>query len=67
MEIVLFSGMLIYFFYGIHYSKEAGGPNSYSILMASSEAGRGAKWGSTLRVGQKSDKMPILDNDDLSH
>lgn len=60
-------GMLIYFFYGIHYSKEAGGPNSYSILMASSEAGRGAKWGSTLRVGQKSDKMPILDNDDLSH
>ncbi|XP_033219861.1 cationic amino acid transporter 4 [Belonocnema kinseyi] len=60
-------GMFIYFFYGIHYSKEAAGPNTYSILMASSEAGRGAKWGSTLRVSQKGDKKPILESDDLSH
>ncbi|CAL7950767.1 unnamed protein product [Xylocopa violacea] len=53
-------GMLIYFLYGIHYSKEAATPNSYSILMATSEAGRGAKWGATLRVNQKADKVPIL-------
>ncbi|XP_076180588.1 cationic amino acid transporter 4 [Ptiloglossa arizonensis] len=57
-------GMLIYFLYGIHYSKESASPNSYSILMATSEAGRGAKWGATLRVNQKSDKVPILNDDD---
>ncbi|XP_012282383.1 cationic amino acid transporter 4 [Orussus abietinus] len=60
-------GMLIYFLYGIHYSKEAAGPNSYSILMASSEAERGAKWGATLRVGQKSDKVPILSSEEVHH
>ncbi|XP_060824155.1 cationic amino acid transporter 4 [Bombus pascuorum] len=60
-------GMLIYFLYGIHYSKEAAGPNSYSILMATSEAGRGAKWGATLRVNQKSDKVPILNEEDFVH
>ncbi|XP_043511335.1 cationic amino acid transporter 4 [Frieseomelitta varia] len=60
-------GMLIYFLYGIHYSKEAASPNSYSILMATSEAGRGAKWGATLRVNQKSDKVPILDEEDFVH
>lgn len=61
------AGMLIYFLYGIHYSKEAAGPNSYSILMATSEAGRGAKWGATLRVNQKSDKVPILNEEDFVH
>ncbi|XP_043260021.1 cationic amino acid transporter 4 [Colletes gigas] len=60
-------GMLIYFLYGIHYSKESTSPNSYSILMATSEAGRGAKWGATLRVNQKSDKVPILNDDDFVH
>ncbi|XP_043791454.1 cationic amino acid transporter 4 [Apis laboriosa] len=60
-------GMLIYFLYGIHYSKEAASPNSYSILMATSEAGRGAKWGATLRVNQKSDKVPILNEEDFVH
>lgn len=35
--------------------------------MATSEAGRGAKWGSTLRVSQKSDKVPILNNEELVH
>lgn len=59
------AGMLIYFLYGIHYSKEAASPNSYSILMATSEAGRGAKWGATLRVNQKSDKVPILNEEDF--
>ncbi|KAG7188581.1 hypothetical protein KM043_008211 [Ampulex compressa] len=60
-------GMLIYFLYGIHYSKEAWSPNSHSILMATSEAGRGAKWGATLRVSQKSDKVPILNDEELVH
>ncbi|KAF7418564.1 hypothetical protein HZH68_001217 [Vespula germanica] len=57
-------GMLIYFLYGIHYSKEAVSPNSYSVLMATSEAVRGAKWGATLRVNQKVDKIPILDENE---
>ncbi|KMQ94273.1 cationic amino acid transporter 4-like protein [Lasius niger] len=61
-------GMMIYFLYGIHYSKEATTiPNSYSILMATSEAEKGTKWGSTLRVGPKSDKAPILDDNELVH
>lgn len=37
--------MLVYFLYGIHHSKESDTPSSYSILMTSSEAGKG-KWGS---------------------
>ncbi|XP_012522514.1 cationic amino acid transporter 4 [Monomorium pharaonis] len=42
-------GMMVYFLYGIHYSKEAAAtPNSYSVLMATSEAEKGTKWGSTL-------------------
>ncbi|XP_043493092.1 cationic amino acid transporter 4 isoform X1 [Polistes fuscatus] len=57
-------GMLIYFLYGIHYSKEAVSPNSYSVLMATSEAVRGAKWGAMLRVNQKVDKVPILDENE---
>ncbi|XP_020299490.1 cationic amino acid transporter 4 isoform X2 [Pseudomyrmex gracilis] len=56
-------GMMIYFLYGIHYSKEAATtPNSYSILMATSEAEKGTKWGSTLRVSPQTDKTPILDD-----
>ncbi|RLU17401.1 hypothetical protein DMN91_009636 [Ooceraea biroi] len=61
-------GVIIYFLYGIHYSKEATNiPNSYSVLMATSEAEKGTKWGSTLRVSQKSDKAPILDDKELVH
>lgn len=57
-------GMMIYFLYGIHYSKEAAAtPNSYSVLMATSEAEKGTKWGSTLRVSPKNDKSPILSED----
>ncbi|XP_011063659.1 PREDICTED: cationic amino acid transporter 4 [Acromyrmex echinatior] len=56
-------GMAIYFLYGIHYSKEtAATPNSYSVLMATSEAEKGTKWGSTLRVSPKNDKVPILND-----
>ncbi|XP_070163839.1 cationic amino acid transporter 4 isoform X2 [Polyergus mexicanus] len=61
-------GIMIYFLYGIHYSKEATTiPNSYSILMATSEAEKGTKWGSTLRVSPKTDKAPILDDKELVH
>jgi len=61
-----FSGMMIYFLYGIHYSKEAAAtPNSYSVLMATSEAEKGTKWGSTLRVSPKNDKAPILSDKEL--
>ncbi|XP_072396088.1 cationic amino acid transporter 4-like [Diabrotica undecimpunctata] len=42
-------GMLVYFLYGIHHSKEGEANSSYSILMTSSEAGK-EKWGSTTRT-----------------
>ncbi|XP_077257317.1 cationic amino acid transporter 4 [Temnothorax americanus] len=59
-------GVMIYFLYGIHYSKEAVTTlNSYSGLMATSEAEKGTKWGSTLRVSPKSDKTPILSDQEL--
>nr|CAD7606846.1 unnamed protein product [Timema genevievae] len=37
-------GMLVYFLYGIHHSKESDQVSSYSVLMTSSEAGK-EKWG----------------------
>lgn len=53
--------MMVYFLYGIHYSKEAtANPDSYSGLMATTEAEKGTKWGSTLRASSKNDKAPIL-------
>lgn len=58
--------MIIYFLHGIHYSKEAAStPNSYSVLMATSEAEKGTKWGSTLRVSPKSDKASIPSDKEL--
>ncbi|PSN48720.1 Cationic amino acid transporter 4 [Blattella germanica] len=48
-------GLLVYFLYGIHHSKESDPASSYSILMTSSEAGKG-KWGSMHSTGP----MPIL-------
>jgi cationic amino acid transporter 4 len=61
-------GLLIYFLYGIHYSKEAVDPNSYAVLMETAEAERGAKWGScSLRLNRKNDTAPILDSDELLH
>lgn len=42
-----FLGMLVYFLYGIHHSKEGEANSSYSILMTSSEAVKGSKWGAT--------------------
>jgi cationic amino acid transporter 4 len=50
-----FVGLLVYFLYGIHHSKESDSMTSYSILMTSSEAGKG-KWGSMHSTGT----VPIL-------
>ncbi|XP_049860285.1 cationic amino acid transporter 4 isoform X1 [Schistocerca gregaria] len=44
-------GLLVYFLYGIHHSKESDHASSYSILMTSSEAGK-IKWGSTYNTQQ---------------
>ncbi|XP_018393166.1 PREDICTED: cationic amino acid transporter 4 isoform X1 [Cyphomyrmex costatus] len=56
-------GISIYCLYGLYYSKEAiATPNSYSVLMATSEAEKGTKWGSTLRVSPKNDKTPVLND-----
>ncbi|KAL0122798.1 hypothetical protein PUN28_007471 [Cardiocondyla obscurior] len=56
-------GLMIYFLYGIHYSKEAADTlSSYSVLMATSEAEKGTKWGSTLRISPKNDKALILND-----
>jgi len=50
-----FTGLLVYFLYGIHHSKESDPMSSYSVLMTSSEAGKG-KWGSMHSTGH----VPIL-------
>lgn len=50
-----FVGLLVYFLYGIHHSKESDSITSYSILMTSSEAGKG-KWGSMHSTGP----VPVL-------
>ena len=61
-------GLLIYFLYGIHYSKEAIDPNTYAVLMESAEAERGAKWGScSVRRSRKSDASPILGDESFVH
>ncbi|KAF5280463.1 hypothetical protein FQR65_LT03272 [Abscondita terminalis] len=41
-------GLLVYFLYGIHYSKEGESISTYSMLMASSEAVK-EKWGATTK------------------
>ncbi|KAJ8915996.1 hypothetical protein NQ315_016674 [Exocentrus adspersus] len=45
-------GMLVYFLYGIHHSKEGDCNSSYSILMSSSEAVK-EKWGATTKINIK--------------
>lgn len=47
--ILYFTGMLVYFLYGIHHSKEGDCISSYSILMTSSEAVK-EKWGATTKT-----------------
>lgn len=67
------TGMLVYFLYGIHNSKEGDSSNTYSMLMTSSEAGKG-KWGSTtctnfkgaltVRKSSTTEKRPIIDDEE---
>ncbi|KAF2898149.1 hypothetical protein ILUMI_08019 [Ignelater luminosus] len=45
-------GMLVYFLYGIHHSKEGENISTYSMLMTSSEAVKG-KWGATTKSNIK--------------
>ncbi|KAL4119278.1 hypothetical protein QTP88_012111 [Uroleucon formosanum] len=60
-------GLLIYFLYGMHHSKE-NDVTSYSVLLSSSEAGK-TPWGaihkSRKRVKTEDDRKPIIDNEDL--
>ncbi|KAF7273705.1 hypothetical protein GWI33_013600 [Rhynchophorus ferrugineus] len=66
-------GMLVYFLYGIHHSKEGEGNSSYSILMTSSEAVK-EKWGATTKTNLKGvlthrkasagDRSAIIKDDD---
>ncbi|XP_044598884.1 cationic amino acid transporter 4 [Cotesia glomerata] len=69
----MFLGILIYFLYGIHHSKEAG-PNSYSVLMTRFEeeqaqsrnkVNSGLRFKPTRLLNSKknSDKQPILNSD----
>ncbi|KAF5292813.1 hypothetical protein FQA39_LY13858 [Lamprigera yunnana] len=63
-------GLLVYFLYGIHYSKEGENVSTYSMLMASSEAVK-EKWGATTksklqsvltkRKGSCEERHPIID------
>ncbi|KAG5881968.1 hypothetical protein JTB14_006006 [Gonioctena quinquepunctata] len=64
-------GMLVYFLYGIHHSKEGEGNSTYSILMTSSEAVK-EKWGATRttikgaltrRKSSSGDRSAIIDEE----
>ncbi|XP_044728670.1 cationic amino acid transporter 4 [Chrysoperla carnea] len=68
-------GMLVYFLYGIHHSKESDPATTYSMLMTSSEAGK-SQWGATTRTAIKgalmarkhkeaADKKPIIDEEEI--
>uniref|UniRef100_A0A6B2E6J4 Putative cationic amino acid transporter 4 n=1 Tax=Phlebotomus kandelakii TaxID=1109342 RepID=A0A6B2E6J4_9DIPT len=65
-------GMLVYFLYGIHHSKEAEDcGTSYSMLMTSAEASKG-HWGalqtksSTKSIQAKEDKRPIIEEEEVA-
>lgn len=68
-------GMLVYFLYGIHNSKEGELTSTYSMLMTSSEATK-EKWGATTKTTIKGaltrrkssigDRNAIMDDDDFS-
>lgn len=59
-------GLLIYFLYGIHHSKE-NDVTSYSVLLSSSEAGK-TPWGAINKSRKKmksdDDRRPIIDNEE---
>lgn len=49
---IVSTGMMVYFLYGIHHSKEGDNISTYSMLMTSSEAVKG-KWGATTKSNIK--------------
>ncbi|XP_014242275.1 cationic amino acid transporter 4 [Cimex lectularius] len=59
-------GLLVYFLYGIHHSKENDASNSYSVLLTSSEAGK-IHWGaiSSIRRKHSTDTLPIVEQEEL--
>lgn len=77
-NLLKFSGVLVYFLYGIHHSKESDPTATYSMLMTSSEANKSA-WGATTRSASVAavkgvfsrkaqtslDKKPIIEEDEI--
>lgn len=71
-----FLGILVYFLYGIHNSKEGESLSSYSMLMTSSEAGK-ETWGATTKAksaiksflvskrSSDSDKTAIVEQEEI--
>ncbi|KAL1137853.1 hypothetical protein AAG570_009549 [Ranatra chinensis] len=59
-------GLLVYFLYGIHHSKENDTSTSYSVLMTSSEAGK-VQWGAIASGLRKknSDTVPIVGQEEV--
>ncbi|BES96324.1 cationic amino acid transporter [Nesidiocoris tenuis] len=57
-------GLLVYFLYGIHHSKENDTSKSYSVLLPSSEAGK-IHWGAIARRKHSSDTLPIVEQEEL--
>ncbi|XP_073971330.1 cationic amino acid transporter 4 [Rhodnius prolixus] len=60
-------GLLVYFLYGIHHSKENDTSNSYSVLLTSSEAGK-IHWGtiqSAARRKHSADTLPIVEQEEV--
>lgn len=68
------TGMLVYFLYGIHNSKEGNNISTYSMLMTSSEAVK-ENWGATTKMNIKalitqrknsnSDRRGIIDDEEF--
>lgn len=62
------AGLLVYFLYGIHHSKENDTATSYSVLLTSNEAGK-VRWGSIGAAKRKSvpeDLKPIVDEEEIT-
>lgn len=57
-------GLLVYFLYGIHHSKENDGSNSYSVLLTSSETGK-LHWGSISKRKHSTDTLPIVEREEV--
>uniref|UniRef100_A0A1B6D6M1 Cationic amino acid transporter C-terminal domain-containing protein n=1 Tax=Clastoptera arizonana TaxID=38151 RepID=A0A1B6D6M1_9HEMI len=60
-------GLLVYFLYGIHHSKENDNATSYSVLLAPSEAGR-FRWGAITQSKRKSvaeDTKAIINEEEI--